>query len=236
MFKGPVGWTANKLQTVGVSLADEAEWQEALMGFNAALGMQLRGDLHMVVIDADLVDDDVQYANSLKAYWLSDQLDRWQAAKNSIIVVLGVRDGAVEWARADTGMPFGNNGMINALEIRLIGQQLDPDALLGDPVTHVDTTGEQWQTTVELSTPRGVMEQIIFEQHVFARACMECSDDDEASESGFVSLASELEPSTTAKVVAGILSFILGLVLVAIFYNNQFFEPLHNTWNNRRYR
>jgi hypothetical protein len=193
---------AKKLSFVGVKVANEGQWQESLMRFNAALGSKLQGDLHVVIINSKLVDDPHEYMNALRAYWLSDHFGKRALAKNGIILVLGTRDNAtVDWAQAATGMPFGNNTMIQGLETYLPGKLLYPDVIFGHPhtvITPAAKAGAEDKTTVTLSKAPGVLEDVMFgKDTAFHRPCMVCKG---GGDVGYSNLVAKIQPSTGWKV------------------------------------
>jgi hypothetical protein len=186
---------ANKISFVGVSVADESVWQESLMGFNAALGSQYRGDMHIVMVDSARVDDSVTYLNALKAYWLGEEFGRRAIAKNAIIVAIGVQDNKVDWARATTGMPFGNEVMAEAIKSHLPGTVLDPNVLIGNPKTIVTPASNDKDDDVVQVLPSaemGVLEDAVLHTFPFKRACMGCQDDE--GQIGYDNLVSKVQP------------------------------------------
>lgn len=235
---------ADKLSFVGVDPpGGEAVWQEALMGFNGALGMTLRGDVHMVIIDASLVDSKVQYLNALKAYWLGDTFKRRTVAKNSIIIVVGVTDGEVVWGEASTGMPYGNEVMLESISGRLGREDvpLTPEALIGNPrvVFTVDAAGEKEAQAVLAESP-GVLEQVILHDYPFARASMTCNDkEDGESCVGYSNLISKLQPSTSSKVWMAIVVFFISLLFWAAAAYFEWFgwvTPWVTSWSQTKER
>lgn len=189
------GSYADKLSFVGVEVEDEAAWQQSLMGFNAALGTEFQGDLHMVLIDSSLVSSPTSYLNALKAYWLGEDFGRRAIAKNAIIVVAGVRGDSIVWAQASTGMPYGNGPMLQHLSSQLPGTTLDPLQVIGDPRIVVTPGVGEEDDAVELtvSATPGVLEQIVLQDFSFQRACMECVDDN-GDQIGYKDLVSMIEP------------------------------------------
>lgn len=186
---------ADKFVTVGMELENDAAWQGTLMHLNASLGAQLQGDLHVIAVGADLIDDPDAYANALLAYWQSEEYGKHALAKNAIMLVIGVeeRDGeaVVAWSRADTGIPIGNGAMLEALKQRLKGEVFNPETLLGRPVTTIDKDGLHY----ELSD--GIVDTIVTADHPYARPCMTCAD--EGEEGGFVYLEATIKPSGWAQ-------------------------------------
>lgn len=208
---------ANKLSFVGVTPDNEAAWQEALNGLNGALGMTLRGDVHMVAIDASLVSSKVQYVNALKAYWVGERFGRRAVAKNAIIVVIGVDGDKVAWAEATTGMPYGNDVMLEAISSRFEGAGIDftPEAVIGNPRLEFVEDGEgEEEPVARLAEEPGVLEAVILRDFPFARASMECADEEDGESClGFGHLVSKIEPSLTARIAMGVFVVIISGVL-----------------------
>jgi len=182
---------ADKVSFVGVEVSNEEAWQDSLMSFNAALGSELRGDLHLVLIDSSLVNSPTDYLNALKAYWLSEDFGRRAIAKNAIIVVAGVSGGTVDWGIASTGMPFGNEVMLQGIENFLPDTALTPADVIGNPHT-VMPLAEDSEVQVTLSENPGVLERVVLKDFPFARACMDCKEED--GEIGYADLVAEIEP------------------------------------------
>ena len=186
---------ASKVSFVGIDVGDEQAWQTSAMRFNAALGSKLRGDLHMVIIDSTLIGNPENYLNALKAYWLGDHFGRRAIAKNAIIVVIGASDGRVDWARATTGMPFGNEVMIQHIQDFMPGTPLMPGRVLGKPRTVIvpaTSNDDDDEVQVTLADQRGVLEDIIFDLAPFERACMACTDDE--GQVGYGNLVAKIKP------------------------------------------
>ncbi|MDB5163380.1 MAG: hypothetical protein JWO54_449 [Candidatus Saccharibacteria bacterium] len=186
---------ADKVSFVGVKVADEAAWQDSLMSFNAALGSQLRGDMHLVLIDASLVNSPTDYMNALKAYWLGEDFGRRAIAKNAIIVVAGVRGNTVDWGLASTGMPYGNEVMLQGIANFLPDTALEPAQLIGSPRTQYlpDSNDDgDAELKVTVSKEPGVLERVVLKDFPFKRACMECTDDE--GQIGYADLVNKIEP------------------------------------------
>ncbi len=135
---------ADKVSFVGWTPPNRLVWSEALEYLNGNFGMQLQGDLHLVVIKDDMVAANPErYAFALKAYW-QDKAAFGQDAlsKNATVVIVGTTDGVtVSWSRAFTGMPLGNETLIVTLRDGLKGQPLTPEGLIGPGRSARDTTG-----------------------------------------------------------------------------------------------
>lgn len=207
---GPSRSQADKVSFVGVNVSDPNTWQRSVMRFNAALGMKLQGDLHVVLIDAAKVpsSDAVPYTQALKAYWQSDAFGKRALAKNGIILVLGVdtQKNVVDWSNASTGMPFGNETMIQYMRDELPGKALEPNLLFGTPRTVIN--GDK--ATVTLSTPRGVVEDIVFDKATFKRARMSCNDNTCV---GYKDLVSQIEPTFEQKTWMVVVTALISLAL-----------------------
>jgi hypothetical protein len=201
---------ADKVSFVGVDVPDETVWQDALMSFNAALGSELRGDLHLVMIDTSLVDSPTHYLNALKAHWLGDDFGRRAIAKNAIIVVAGVDGDMVEWGIASTGMPFGNEVMLRGIANFLPNTLLDPTQVIGVPRTVVTSGTDGDEVQVTLSESPGVLERVVLQDFPFKRACMDCTEED--GEIGYADLVVAIEPKpwqwTIMIIIVAVLSFV----------------------------
>lgn len=187
-FQNPIHdeYNADKVQFVGFKPNNAKQWQNSVMQLNAALGSKLRGDLHVVIVQASKLPGGVSpenYKNALKAYWLNS-LDKYAFAKNGIVVVMGINDehSQVEWARADTGMPVGNGAMTEWLSSALSGQTFSLSNLMGDTYATV-SNGK-----ADYVTGEGIIPQAIMVKFPFARACMSCTDKNEHGEIGFTNL------------------------------------------------
>lgn len=216
---------ANKFQVVGgVRLTNLPLWQDRLMRFNAALGSELQGDLHIVVVPAQAVANPDDYVTALKAYWQS--LGKWSISKNGIILAIGASpDGSsVIWTRAETGMPIGNSTMLQALNLSLDGSGLDPMVLLGNVPASVTTVRGKTKVNYDLSQG-GMIGSIIFVQYPFKRPCMECKGKGDTG-TGYVSLR-DFVPITTG---AQIMMFMITIVLTsAIWAAMLLFDPFGYT-------
>jgi hypothetical protein len=131
-------YMANKVHFVGVRPEQNgttgAQWQTAVMYFNEELGPKLFGDLHLVLVgDPKVVDSPDEYSQALKAYWQNRKVWGDNALmKNAIVVVIGTQDGkTISWVRSITGMPLGNESMIEYLDSIPRGSPLTPEFLLG---------------------------------------------------------------------------------------------------------
>lgn len=125
---------ADKVQFVGYQPVNSWEWQNALCYLNAAFGVELKGDLHLVIVQNEMINNNPdKYILALKAHWQNREVfKRDTISKNSVIVVVGTSDGVtVEWARATTGMPLGNEEMLVAIR-NIKGISLTPESVIGE--------------------------------------------------------------------------------------------------------
>lgn len=193
----------NRVYFVGLQPA--GNWQDAMMHFNGALGMSLQGDLHLVVVDANKVTDPDNYHQALIAYWLSADFGKDALSKNGIVVVLGSKDGkTVEWARASTGMPLGNENLMVQIASDMKGVSLTPEDVLGYPTATV--TGER---SVNLTLTQSALEKLIWGPNKFQRVHMKSQGKGSA---GFEYLLKELEPTGSQKIWILVSAFLVGCI------------------------
>ncbi|MGV9001867.1 MAG: hypothetical protein ACOH18_02835 [Candidatus Saccharimonadaceae bacterium] len=221
------GSYADKVSFVGVKVADESAWQKSLMSLDAALGSELQGDLHLVLIDASLVDSPTDYTNALKAYWSGDDFGRRAIAKNAIIVVAGVQGDKISWAKATTGMPFGNDVMLQGIANFLPDTSLTPAQVIGAPRTVVTPAkgDKDDDVKVTISAKPGVLERIVLQDFPFQRACMECTND-KGDQIGYKGLVSQIEPSTGQWAIMISVVFVLSLIYWVLAARKELFNWL----------
>lgn len=205
---------ADKVFFVGVK--SESNWQFELNQFNAALGMELQGDMYLVIVDANAITDPDDYTMALIAYWGSEKhFGKDAISKNGIVVVLGTRDGkTVEWARAQTGMPIGNENMLLDVQNTLPGTALTPAAVLGHPraaALSQKPGSSRYIATVEHTA--GALEKVMFGEHRFERVCMKCDDPEEQGKAGYKYLKGEIQPSGGAKFLMVLVTVFLSLLI-----------------------
>lgn len=177
-----------------VSTVAPGDWQAYCRRFNAALGVELEGDLHVVIVDAKQVSDPDNYIGALMAYWQSTtEFGHDALSQNGIVIVLGTTDGAtISWARAKTGMPMGNEMMLLELQNALPGKALNPELLFGTPKATSAGVAAGGKPNVTVQHTSGVIEQIIWGQHKFQRISMNGKD---GAGSGYEYLKKELQPT-----------------------------------------
>jgi hypothetical protein len=216
------GMQAAKIQAAGgLKVANLSMWQDRLMRFNASLGSELQGDLHVVLVPAFKVSNPDEYISSLKAYW--QNLGKWSISKNGIILVIGAStDGStVAWSRATTGMPGGNGEMLEALKLKLTGTPLDPDVLLGNVGATVHTAGGKPKVVYDHNSA-GTIGKIVFTDYPFKRPCMKCKGANDKGV-GYVDLKDFVPISTGAKILMfGVVLFLSCLVWSAMVLFDPF--------------
>lgn len=190
---------ATKLQAVGgLKVANISQWNDRLMRLNAALGSDLQGDMHVVLMPASKVSNPDDYIAALKSYWMS--LGKWSISKNGIILAIGVSaDGkTVEWSRAATGMPEGNGGMEEALKSRPKGVPFSPNVLFGNVSTSIHKNGKKLKVRYDHNSA-GLVGKTILIDFPYKRPCMKCEDaGDEGT--GYVELKDLVPVKTGAKI------------------------------------
>lgn len=216
-------YLSNKVLFVGYTAGNSAQiWQSTLNNLNAAAGMELQGDVHLVITqDKTINQSPDSYSLSLKAYWQNPEIfERDAFSKNGIGIILGTTDGkTVAWAKAFTGMPVGNTEMTAALETRLKKAELKPETIIGD------IFGELESGSVKTIHGKGVIEDVIFGLSnpgtKFKRISMKAEDaDDEGG--GFTYLSSQIRPSAWQSVLVVLTAVIIScLGWVAAAYIGQ---------------
>lgn len=117
-----------------LKVADAEKFQFELLRLNGHLGQERQGDMHLVAVNADAVKGKDRYALALEAYWRSPEMEKNPAAKNSVTLVMGVKDGKVAWSRAFTAMPMGNEALVQKLT-HVEGEDFTLEALFGEKRT-----------------------------------------------------------------------------------------------------
>lgn len=178
----------------GVGFRAGKEWQDANGQLNAALGHDLQGDLHVVIVQDSRVTNPDEYFGALMAYWLGPELGKQALSKNGIVVALGTDDGrTIKWARAQTGMPLGNEHMLQAIRSQLPTYQLSPEIIFGNPKAEYITEGgkKKVRVTANLDTG-GALEKILWGPNKFKRICMTCQEE---GGGGYDYLKDEIQPT-----------------------------------------
>ncbi len=207
-------YLADKVNFVGFTPTNGTMWQTALNRVNAELGRRFQGDMQLVVVQGPMNPD--RYIMSLKAYWQNaDSLDRGTASKNSLMVAVGTGDGqTVDWARAITGMPTGNESVTITVRNDLVGVPLTPESVIG--TVEPNLVG----ATIRGVNVDGGLAEIVLERYPFERVEM----------AGFEYLKSEIRP--TRGQLIGI--YIFNLLITCLAWIPA--VMIGDTWNRRRGR
>lgn len=183
------------------------DWQLAANRFDGALGVDLQGDLHVIIVDAGKVQNPDDYIGAVTAYWQSDAFGKDALSKNGIVVVLGTKDGTtVAWARATTGMPVGNEAMLLDAQNQLVGAHLDPETIFGHPVASFYKNAEG-KTKVKITHSNGALEKVLWGPNKFERVCMGCAGDKGV---GYNYLKDQIKPTTGQNVL---------IILCTVFFS-----------------
>lgn len=192
-------------KTLKNTQVDETAWQQAVLRFGGYLGSKRQGDLHVVVVDQAFHPD--LYTGALNAWWTGKQFGRNALSKNGVVLVLGVSENKVGWARLFTGMPLGNERLQVDVRSALKGVDFTPAAILGTPTPK--SPGEGAFARVALGNPG------------FVRICMLCNDKGESG--GFTYLSSEVQPTRSQRVVIYLFGLLFSLAVWTFFggYSSQ---------------
>ena len=192
-------YVAQKAYVVGSLRTDGNKWSEMVAYENAALGSELQGDLHLVLVsDADLRKISIhpdEYVLALKAYWQNPKYFNKDALrKNAIIVVIGTSDGkTVSWGRATTGMPLGNERMITEIRNSFEGVSFTPESVIGSIRGYFEVYGQKVKSDHEV---KGRLDSVIWglelKETRFRRVSMSANDPDDFGQ-GFKYLANEIQ-------------------------------------------
>lgn len=172
-------YQAQKTHFVGVPetlVSDELKHELAddVMVLNGRAGIELTADLHVVFVGNTKVPASAadEYTNILHAYWTSPEQGRNAIAKNTVTVVIGVGtengEPVTKWARSFTGMPVGNEHLVQEFRNALTGVTLD-EQFIGAPV--YDVKAGKF-TAVE----EGAVESVLFGAKKFQRVSMTAED------------------------------------------------------------
>jgi hypothetical protein len=186
-------------------------------------GGELEGDLHPVIAQDPTVSSNPDaYILALKAYWQDSGVRGDDClSENGIIAVLGTRDGqTVSWARAETGMPLGNEYMRMAIRNELEGVELTPQATLGD--VHGEFYGREkdGERQVRAIGQGGVLHTILWGLEDPATGFVQTGmtgDDAGAVGGGFLYLDSEIQPKPGQKARIVLVTFLLSCVVWVVF-------------------
>lgn len=201
---------ADKAYNFGSKLAPDAfiKLKNDVAYLNGAVGGELQGDLHVVFTSADVEVGKDDYLNTLMAYWQSEEMERNAISKNAIVVVMGISaDGkTVEWAKAETGMPVGNEGMAVAIASAFKDVPVD-DKLIGRPSYDIGSGA--------VKHSEGMLETILWGDNGFERVSMSSNDEDDNG-TGYDYLLAGINPEGWALFFIGFVNFILAAGMVTL--------------------
>lgn len=207
-------YNARKVYFVGYTPDSDKSWQEALSYLNSGLGTELQGDLHLVITEDSRINPN-SYVLALKAYWSDPAVFGDDSiSKNSIIVAVGIADNHVQWARAITGMPLGNESMLHAIQDELVGVLVSPETLIGTMSSEF-YTNDEGKLKVRPIHSDGALDRILWgldnAATKFQRVSMS-GGDEEDNGSGFGYLEEEIQPSDGQQLFI----LILGAIFITI--------------------
>lgn len=127
-------YQVDEVEFVGFTPTNERDWQYWLHRLNAPFGDDLQGDMRVVIVNNEYAEaNPIAYAIALKFNWQDELM--WGdnlASKNTFVLILFTRDNqTISSATAITGMPLGNEYLIERVDTVLTGKPLDPIALFG---------------------------------------------------------------------------------------------------------
>lgn len=194
------------------------QWQAVMAYFDSAFGNELHGDAYLVIGSGNLPMDPETYTNAVRAHWLDVATYGKDAlAKNGTVVVMWTENGVVTWARAFTGMPIGNNGLITAFMNHAAGTPATPFGVIGlvDSQFYMKTKSDGSQKLdVKTTGNDGFMRQTFWgltnPDSKFCRISMTGNSD---CGSGFSYLKDNIKPSFGQQLTIVIVIFILGMIL-----------------------
>lgn len=204
-------YQADKAYRVGdVKLAPDAfiKLKNDLAYLNGAVGDDLQGDLHVVFVPSDVEAGKDNYLNALMAHWQSEELGRDAISKNSIVVVLGISaDGKkVDWAKAETGMPIGNEALFTEIASKMKDLPVDEN-LIGRPSYNVGSG--------EIIHSKGELESILWGDKGFERVSMTANEEDDNG-TGFEYLLAGMNPEGWSLFFIGFVNVLLGAGLMVL--------------------
>ncbi len=230
-------YRANKVFAVGCAMRNYESWNGALERLNAAFGMELQGDLRLVLVcDPRVLRDPDSYAYALEAHWQdSDLFKRSALPKNTVTVILGTADGkTVSWGRAFTGMPVGNSILTTLVRDRFaeVHQvEWEPGAVLGQVIGRTAYDARKERYTATSTRTGGVLPDILWGESMpssrFVRASMSGKHNGVGG-SGFSYLSTQIEITGLQKFLILLVASILAASAFAFVAFNDFFNAKGN--------
>jgi hypothetical protein len=226
-------YRANKVYLVGCSRHTYASWNDYLERLNGALGSELQGDVHLVLVcDPTVNRNPDRYRYALEAHWQDTELfKRGALPKNALVVLVGTTDQkTVAWGRAFTGMPVGNEDLAVALQSRFMavkGVAWHPRAVIGAVSGVVQTKGTGF-TSASRRGP-GILTDTLWgnpdRATRFARVSMAAQDSWDIG-TGYRYLATEVVLSGLQKFLVMLAVVIVSTIAFSVIAFNDFFRFL----------
>lgn len=228
---------ADKVYSVGFS--NGAGFSDSLSYLNAALGTELQGDLHLVIAQNSIISAQPDaYITALKAYWTSKEFGDNTISKNSLIVLLGTDDGkTISYARAITGMPLGNEYLLQKIQ-SLVGTQLTPEVVLGQSNGEIYVR-DDGKTKVRAVHGKGALERLLWglddPATLFKRVSMTANDAEDVG-TGFGYLSDQIQPSESQQFWISLIVGLLSTLVVwgSVYYYGLESEDKYELYNRRR--
>lgn len=199
-------YQANKAYKVGdANVPLFSDYITDVAYLNGAFGKDLHGDLHVVFAPENIENGKDDYLNTLMAYWQSAAMGKNALSKNTMVVLIGVKqDGSeIAWAKAATGMPLGNEALLTQVASDLKGKKMDSN-LIGRPAFDISNKS--------IVSSNGELEKILWGANKFSRVSM---SGDGADAAGFSYLKDEMQPTGWEVFWIAFANFILGGLLIA---------------------
>lgn len=202
-------YMSEKAYNAGNTGVDIGSMNRQLTQLNGYVGSELRGDMHVLFVESDRAGVPTDYTNAVKAHWTSEAVGKHAIAKNTLTLVVGVREEegvpVVDWAKGFTGMPVGNEGLMQ--EFSNLKDEPINDTFIGSP-TFDPATGSY-------TLSGGLVETMISGEHKFERVSMSASDADDTG-TGFTYLSDswKMKPETLS--IAIWISSILAAIILGV--------------------
>lgn len=228
-------YRSDKVYMIGCDRRSYASWNDSLERLNGALGSELHGDVHLVLVCSRVINlNPDQFRYGLEAYWQDTSVFRRGALpKNAIVVIVGTTDQrTVAWARAFTGMPSGNELMLVTLQNRFMASRLiawDPGSVIGSVTGVVRPQGDSFRSASVRQG--GVLADVLWgttnKATRFQRVSMSAKDEGDIG-SGFRYLATEVVLSGLQKFLILLAVVLISLPAFSVIAFNDFFAFLNN--------
>lgn len=205
-------YLADKVYFVGCNTPDRNMWIERLNYLNAAVGSELQGDIHLIIVGDSIKNPD-EYVIALQSYWQDKKFfGKSTLPKNTIVIILGTDGKKIVWGRAFTGMPTGNKELMTDVMNNFRGANFTVDSILGS------VHKEKGQIVHTL----GLLESSIYGYRdrvtKFKRVSMQSKDKGDNG-TGFLYLQNEIVPSTSSRIWCMVFCIFLSCIgwTIAVF-------------------